>query len=357
MSSITFLKPSELGEEIQLDQPIITFGNSPENTFQIDRPTMASVHATIMYDGKGYILIDHSGKYGTYVNEIRIDRKRLSPGDRIRLGSHVEFIYGASEHESRMSLDEQTTVTKDRDEVEISDVQKKITLEEAGFEHYQKTPGKSIGSETQGTYLSAIYQVNQVATETFDLIELCSRVLELIFEIFPFDRVAVILSEPGNEDMRPVAFRVKNKSCELDPINISRTVVKQAISEKSAILAYDTSFDKRFREVSSIIRYKIRSVVCVPLHTKGKILGVLYADSIGTPGDFSNEDLRLLLAVGGAVANSIENVLLVDKIKEEERKLGTLERYLPSAVVKHVFGQPGSAELGGETCFNICAIC
>lgn len=88
--------------------------------------------------------------------------------------------------------------------------------------------------------------------------------------------------------------------------------------------------------------------MCVPLHTRGKILGALYADSLKAPGVFSDDDLRLFFAIGGALANAIENAWLIEQVKEDERRLTTLERYLPSAVVEHVIGRPDSLELGGR---------
>lgn len=97
------------------------------------------------------------------------------------------------------------------------------------------------------------------------------------------------------------------------------------------------------------MRKQIRSVMCVPLHTKEKILGAICADALEVPGGFSEDDLRLLFAVGGALANSIENAWLIDIIKQEERKLSTLERYLPSVVLEHLLYQQDPTKLGGKT--------
>jgi len=332
----------------RVEQQIVTIGRSQENTVQIDHPSVAPVHTTLFKDAKGYFLIDHSTEHGTFVNEARIDKKTLRSGDRIRLGKHAEIIFEIPLKSSDTQALQETIIADDTSRGPISDIHKRITLEEAGFHYERDLSDRFAKAQTQKEHLSAIYQINQAVTETFSSTELAQKVLDLIFRLFPVDRGAVILCDSETQAPHPFSVKVRTEPSESDRISISRTIVGKVITEKSAILAADTYFDERFRNVSSIVQKQIRSVMCVPLHSRGEILGVLYVDSLKAPGVFSEDDLRLLFAVGGALANSIENAWLVEKIKEDERKLTTLERYLPSAVVKHVIGQQESLKLGGQ---------
>ncbi|HEX9911515.1 MAG TPA: GAF domain-containing protein, partial [Desulfatiglandales bacterium] len=54
----------------------------------------------------------------------------------------------------------------------------------------------------------------------------------------------------------------------------------------------------------------IKSVMCVPLMNRSKLMGVLYVDSITKPYGFRGEDLHLLSAVSSPVAIAIENAFL-----------------------------------------------
>ncbi len=348
MALLKILTPAELQGEFQLDKKVITVGRSAENTIRIEGSTIAPVHASIICDGNAYLLIDHSSMHGTFVNGIRVDRKHLWSGNQIRLGQDAEMLFTTSPGESEQAIDKQVVIATDEADGPISDVQKRITLEEAGFEYEGGVTNRLIEAETQKKYLSAIYQVNQNMTQIFDLTELSQKVLDLIFQIFPVDRAAVILCDSETRSPRPTAFRARSEASEEGLLSISQTIINSVILEKNAVLARDTYFDERFRNVSSIARKHIRSVMCVPLYTKGKVLGALYVDSLDVPGRFRDDDLRLLFAVGGALANSIENALLVDRIKDEERKLTTLGRYLSSVVVEHLFGQQLPSELGGR---------
>jgi adenylate cyclase len=348
MTMLRIVSPEELRGEFRISRQITTLGSSPENTIQIDRPDVAPVHATVLREEEDYLLIDHATEHGTHVDEVRIDRRQLVPGARIRLGSHVELVFDASPLETVVQAAGGLVIEPEPEHGPISDIHKRITLEEAGFRYETSPTGDFAKERINEKHLSTIYQVNQAITEIFSLEEIAQKVLDLIFQLFPVDRSAVILCDEKSQAPYPFSVKVRKESLKSEELSISQTVVKNAISEKSAILAADTYFDERLRHVSSIMRKHIRSVMCVPLHTRGKILGALYADSLKAPGIFSDDDLRLFFAIGGALANAIDNAWLIEQVKEDERKLTTLERYLPSAVVEHVIGKPDSLELGGK---------
>lgn len=342
MNILRITRPVEFQQEIPTNKGAISIGRSPDNEVMIDLPDIAAVHASIL---EGNILIDHSSESGTFVNGIRVSKKRLAAGDLVRLGSQLEFLYEVRVND-KCSDGHGEPLDETADEP-ISDIKKRITLEEAGFEYdsqSQIVPERPL----KAGHLAAIYQVNQAITEIFDMDELTQKILRLICQIFSADRAAVILFDQEAQGLTPVALLNREDEREIGLSNISETTIRRVISEKTAILAMDTWFDERFRDVSSIMRKQIRSVMCVPLHTKGKVLGALYADTIMTPRGFTEDDLELLFAVGGALANSIENIILVDRIREEERKLNTLGRYLPSTVVDQLFGKMLPAELGGK---------
>ena len=80
-----------------------------------------------------------------------------------------------------------------------------------------------------------------------------------------------------------------------DASEFSRNVVLQAGKGK-AVLAVDTGEDERLRELKSVSLYGIRSVICVPLRSRGKIVGAVYLDSRSDASLFSPDDLRFLEA-------------------------------------------------------------
>lgn len=70
-------------------------GRHPDNHIYLSDSRVSRRHAVLDYDRKlkKYLLIDLQSTNGTYLNDRRIEKGFLSPGDRIRVGvSVLEFI-------------------------------------------------------------------------------------------------------------------------------------------------------------------------------------------------------------------------------------------------------------------------
>lgn len=62
----------------------------------IDDKLLSGVHASIERTAGGYELVDHKSKNGSFVDGIRVERKRLSDGSIVRLGVHL-FEFSSAE--------------------------------------------------------------------------------------------------------------------------------------------------------------------------------------------------------------------------------------------------------------------
>jgi len=79
----------------------------------------------------------------------------------------------------------------------------------------------------------------------------------------------------------------------------------------------DAGSDERFQEYDSVSLYNIRSLACVPLRIRDRILGTVYLDSRLPGALFSEEDLEFLEAFANQAAIAIENAQLYEALKEE----------------------------------------
>lgn len=78
-----------------LEEDIISIGNklsigrNRENQLILTSPAVSNYHAKIYFEDGRYILEDNSSTNGTFVNGIKIDKKFLQPGDKIRISETV----------------------------------------------------------------------------------------------------------------------------------------------------------------------------------------------------------------------------------------------------------------------------
>jgi len=66
-------------------------GRHPDNDFQIEHPTISSVHCEMVLQDSGVILRDLESTNGTFVNDEPVREVKLSPGQTVRLGD-VELL-------------------------------------------------------------------------------------------------------------------------------------------------------------------------------------------------------------------------------------------------------------------------
>src|SRR5262249_41550605 len=86
------------------------------------------------------------------------------------------------------------------------------------------------------------------------------------------------------------------------------------------IFAEDLASDRRFADAQSIMSLGVRSLICVPLQTKGgKAVGVFQLDRMGRGHQFTPEDLNLLTAIGLQVSVALDNAQLHQELLARQR--------------------------------------
>lgn len=67
----------------------LTLGRGPDNDVVLDSMMASRHHAQVMPEGAQYVLYDRDSTNGTYVNDQRVYRHTLAPGDRVQIGDCV----------------------------------------------------------------------------------------------------------------------------------------------------------------------------------------------------------------------------------------------------------------------------
>lgn len=82
------------------------------------------------------------------------------------------------------------------------------------------------------------------------------------------------------------------------------------------VIIHDVHNDARFySSADGVSGFVTRDMVCVPVCSKGRVIGVLQAIN-KTEGAFDEDDMDLLAALGNQVAVAIENATLYEELKE-----------------------------------------
>jgi hypothetical protein len=84
---LTITKGAGAGKKLPLLPMTMTLGREHDNNIELKDTDVSRYHARISFERGEYVIEDLEGSSGTWVNEEKIDRSPLFPGDTIRAGS------------------------------------------------------------------------------------------------------------------------------------------------------------------------------------------------------------------------------------------------------------------------------
>jgi adenylate cyclase len=116
----------------------------------------------------------------------------------------------------------------------------------------------------------------------------------------------------------------------------SRTVIEQVVTSGMAVVSTDALTDDRFKGQQSVIAQSLRSIIAVPLVTKGVVIGAVYVDNPFHTSIFEDKDKEFLQAISDLAAIAIDNARQYER-SEFLREL--FERYVNKQVTDYVLAR------------------
>ncbi|MEW6608404.1 MAG: ATP-binding protein [bacterium] len=166
--------------------------------------------------------------------------------------------------------------------------------------------------------LTVLTKTSSIINSTLDLQKLLKIVMKLVTKVLQVESSSLmLLDKRKNELIFEVALGEKSKEVKKITFPADKGVAGWVLKNQKSSLVHDVNKDPRFYSRIDIdTHYKTKSLLCVPLKIKQRIIGVLEAiNKIG--GDFAQEDVRLLEAIANQVAIAIENAQLYKKLEKK----------------------------------------
>lgn len=321
MASLQISKGGPLGEfPIKTDK--IVLGRNPDCDVVITGTAVSRSHANILRQSGKYFIEDLKSRNGTFVNNEAIKgRHQLKDNDQIKICD-----FAASFHETSPSKPlpaglrvDEMDVPDDPDETAPG----ASSPIEATFTH---TSSKLIFDSQPADKLKNLLEITSNLSKTLELDSLMPRILDSLFQLFrQADRCFIILQDEGAKRLIPKAIKTRRSIDEANA-RFSRRIVNQCMETVQAILSDDASADSRFAMSQSIADFRIRSVMCAPLWTQDNVgFGVIQLDTQDRSKKFTQDDLKLLMAVAAQASVALENAKLHADLVARERLKRDLE--------------------------------
>ena len=289
-------------------------------------PSVSRRHCVFRREEDGRVQVkDLDSRNGTVVNGLPVKEHWLRHGDEIATGDSV-FLFLVEDDEravpaSRVEFDDSlpSAETKVIHPKEVLYLQPDRLLREL--------PATSPVARN----LSALLKISRVVHAIRDLEELQAQLLDLIFDVVPASRGAILLAEGGAQEFSSLYARTRQAG-QPQLIRVSRTIASQVMKENVAILGVDVPGSDQLRDVESLAVSEVRSLLCVPLTVFQRVIGCIYLDSTHGSARFHEDHLQLVAAIAGVSSVALDNARRLQWLEQENQRLMTEVRQEQSLV-------------------------
>lgn len=313
MPKLHVLKGVNEGDSIPLDGDKFVLGRNPDCDIVIAATSVSREHAQIVRVHNRYYIEDKQSRNGTYINNQAITtRTPLQHNDKIRI---CDF--------QAAFLDPPPPGLPAVDDLVTEEAPESTSTVEAMLSN----SSSNLLLETQpAEKLRLLLEISSNLSKTLNIDALMPKIVESLFHLFrQADRCFVIQAEEGSKRLLPRVVRTRRAHEEANA-RPSKTIVRKCLETGQAFLSDDASRDDRIQLSQSVVDFRIRSVMCVPLSTPdGKAFGVLQLDTQDRGKKFTQEDLKLLWGVANQASVAMENARLHEEAVQRERIRRDLE--------------------------------
>jgi transcriptional regulator with GAF, ATPase, and Fis domain len=163
-----------------------------------------------------------------------------------------------------------------------------------------------------------ILDINKLIAAESDLDYVLKTVLYYALDFTKADAGAILLIDP--EGTIRVACE-RNLEARDDTVAFSETLARQVLVGGEPVRTDDALTDERFASEESVCAHALRSILCLPVKARRRIIGALYLENRFQIGAFSSADMVLLDAFTDQVGLAIETARLLKASARKEESL------------------------------------
>jgi 3',5'-cyclic-nucleotide phosphodiesterase len=286
MVELYILNGPRAGQSHRLEDGTYHVGRSPDNDVILKDKTVSRKHLRIVKKGDRYFITDLASVNGTIYRG-----QALEPGIEVEIESGVPISMG----KITICLGEECAELA----IPSSDI---IDLTEPTDEHIIERR-----NATHEKRAALLRKVSETLTAALPLEEALKSILGYAFTLLRrIDRGAFILIDPQTGGIKEVISQAKRPG-DVKSFVYCEDVVRRVLEIRRPVAVPDAEAEGDDELAGTLRIMKIESVMCVPLISDTRTIGVIYVDSLKGPDGFRSEDVSLFMDLSQRTALAIEN--------------------------------------------------
>ncbi len=167
--------------------------------------------------------------------------------------------------------------------------------------------------ETGDAGLTArLMQVMAAMNSETEIGPLLSLILDATLEMCHGRRGLLFLTRLGQPAIEVTRHR-EGRALSPEELEYSRSIVRTVARTGEPLVAGDATRDPRFGNLASVAHLDLRSVLCLPLRTRSRSIGVVYVDNNDVASAFRERELNVARVLADQAALAIEHALLLER--------------------------------------------
>ncbi|MFO1094665.1 MAG: FHA domain-containing protein [Planctomycetaceae bacterium] len=280
-ASLLVIQGVDQGTRFEIESGRIRLGRGAQNEIRILDTEVSRRHATVSAQGDRYILQDDNSSNGSFVNGQPVRSQVLRNGDQVQIGRTILLFQAAGADASSLVAERVDLLSEpgeDRSQI-IGALDSA-----AGFALAQQVAA-GVPPAHADSSLRALYRIGEEAVRpSASIDEVLQRILDLTLEAVGADRGCMLIADSKTDRIEPRVLAHRGGGDVGERMPISTGIVEFVINNLQAVRTSDAAHDKRFDPGRSILEAGIREAMCVPMHGRYELLGVIYVDTTTRAG-------------------------------------------------------------------------
>jgi hypothetical protein len=289
MHKLHVLNGPEMGQAFELEDGLTYVGRSEDNDIQINDKTVSRRHLKIVLRDNRLFVTDLKSENGTFISGDPITSGleiEVEEGEILTIGMCM-ICLGQGPVEEMIPFLEPIGFTDETGEIL------------ADFAAYR--------DQTNHRRRAFLSKVSEIIEGNLPLKEALREILENIFVLLKrIDRVAFVLIDPDTQEILDVVSSSKQTTSDTYCLE----VVKRVMQDGRVVAVSNVRTEEQDEIVDTLKILKIESVMCVPMFSRSRLIGLIYVDSLGRPYGFRKEDLPLFTDLSQMTALAVEKAQL-----------------------------------------------
>lgn len=174
--------------------------------------------------------------------------------------------------------------------------------------------------------LAALHDIGEALSGAWDLNTTLRKITETTANVMRMDSCSIFLvDKTGRELTLKASTGLSPSAINVGTLRMGEGITGYAAESGKPIAVRDAANDPHFKYVPGTEEQKFKSLLAVPLISRGNITGSMNVQT-KTFHDFTKPEIELLSLIGELAAGALEHAVLQDHLQRQVEELSTLAR-------------------------------